>query len=240
MRLLLIAALLPLAACHVTSDRKDDQPSQPQGGGASRSFRVADFDSIDLRGPDDVDVKVGSAFSVTAEGDAAVLDKLEVQVVNGDLRIGRRKSSTWFGKDNGSARIHVVAPRISDATITGAGTLKIERAEGDVDATIAGAGDLVIGSMRADDVELSIAGTGDMKVSGTTSRLKASIAGAGDIDATGLAATSGKIAIAGAGSLRGQVKGDADIEILGVGDVELTGGARCKIRTSGPGEARCS
>lgn len=240
MRLLLIAAMLPLAACNANADRDERQAGAAQANGSSRTFTVSGFDSVDLRGPDNVDVKVGPNFAVTAEGDPAILAKLDIQVVNGDLRIGRQTGHNWFGKDKGTVRIHVIAPRISDATITGAGSLNVERVEGDVDATIAGAGDLVIGSVRADDAELSIAGSGDMKVSGTTRRLKASIAGAGDIDASELSATSGEISIAGAGSVRGQVRGDATIEILGTGDVELTGGARCKTRTLGPGEARCS
>lgn len=240
MRLLLIAAMLPLAACHANADRKEGHAAQPQGSGGSRSFTVASFDSIDLRGPDDVDVKVGPNFSVTAEGDKAVLDTLDIRVVNGDLRIGREKTGTWFGKDDGAVRIHVITPQISDTTIAGSGNLTVERVEGDVDVVIAGSGNLVIGAMHATDAELSIAGAGDMKVAGSTQRLKASIAGSGDIDATGLTATSGDISIAGAGSLRGKVKGDAEVKILGVGDVELTGGARCKTRAIGPGEVRCS
>lgn len=240
MRLLLIAAALPLMGCNATADRDDSPGGAAQAAASSRSFAVSSFDGVDVRGPDNVDVKVGPNFAVVAEGDPAILAKLDIRVVDGDLRIGREKSQTWFGKDKGSVRVHVTAPRISDATITGAGALNVERVEGAVEATIAGAGNLVIGSVQADDVELSIAGSGDMKVSGTTRSLKASIAGAGDIDASQLSATSGDISIAGAGNLRGQVKGDANVEILGVGDVELTGGARCKTRTLGPGKARCS
>ena len=240
MRSLLIAAMLPLAACHANADRDDGHAAPSQGSQGSRSFTVANFDSVDLRGPDDVDVKVGPAFSVTAEGDTATLDKLDIRVVNGGLRIGRQNSTSWLGKRDRGVRIHVVAPGLSGTTITGAGDLTVERLDGDVDVSITGAGTLVVGAMRATDAELSIAGAGDMKVAGSTQRLKASIAGSGDIDASGLTATSGEISIAGTGSLRGQVRGDASVEIIGAGDVELTGGARCKTHAVGPGEARCS
>ncbi|UYY57460.1 head GIN domain-containing protein [Sphingomonas sp. S2-65] len=240
MRLLLIAAMLPLAACHSNAERKEGHAAQPQGTGGTRSFSVANFDSIDLRGPDDVDVKVGPRFSVTAEGDTAVLDTLDIRVVNGDLRIGREKGSTWFGKDNGAVRIHVVAPRISDTTIAGSGNLSVDRVEGDVDASIAGSGNLVIGAMQATDAELSIAGSGNMKVAGGTQRLVVNIAGSGDVDSTGLTATSGDVSVAGSGSLRGRVKGDVSVSLIGSGDVELTGGARCKTSALGAGEARCS
>ncbi|MBB5711972.1 GIN domain-containing protein [Sphingomonas xinjiangensis] len=172
---------------------------------------------------------------MTAEGDPTALDKLDIRVVKGDLRIARQKSGS-----GGAARIHVVPPHISDATITGAGNLSVDRVDGDVDLSIVGAGNLILRSMKANDAELSIAGAGDMRVAGSAQRLKASIAGSDDIDASGLSATSGAISITGTGSLRGQARGDATVEILGPGDVELTGGARCKTRAIGPGEARCS
>jgi len=36
------------------------------------------------------------------------------------------------------------------------------------------------------------------------------------------------------------VTGGASISIAGPGDVDLTGGAKCSISATGPGEAHCS
>jgi len=88
MRMLLIVALLPLAACQ-SNWEKQGEAAQVSGGGATRSFAASDFTGVEVRGSDDVDVKTGQKFAVTAEGDAKVLDQLDIRVVNGTLRVGR-------------------------------------------------------------------------------------------------------------------------------------------------------
>ena len=92
MRILLItAALLPLAACHASWDRDGAKSHNSKAAGpmTTRTYDVAGFNGVDLRGSDDVDVKIGPAFSVKAEGGANVLEDLEISVVNNTLRISR-------------------------------------------------------------------------------------------------------------------------------------------------------
>ena len=62
----MLLALLPLAACSGTA-RSEGTP--PSGTGGNRTFAVNGFTGVDAAGPDDVDVRVGSGFSVRAEGD---------------------------------------------------------------------------------------------------------------------------------------------------------------------------
>ncbi|MDT8759300.1 DUF2807 domain-containing protein [Sphingomonas psychrotolerans] len=216
MRLLLIAALLPLGACQSNAER--GEAAQPSGTGTTRSFAATGFTGVELRGSDDVDVRTGP-FAVTAEGEAKVLDQLDIRVVDGTLRIGRKQSS-WGSNDRG-ARIHVVMPKLSAAALSGSG-------------------DLAIADLRADDAELSIAGSGDMTVAGSVSKLSASIAGSGDIKAKGLTATSADVSIAGSGNVVATVKGPASVSIIGSGDAELGGGAKCSVSAMGSGEAHCS
>lgn len=240
MRLLMIA-LLPLAAGACQSKWEKEGASIPASGpGATRTYAATGFTGIDLRGSDNVDVKIGTAFSVTAEGDTKTLDQLEIQVVDGVLRIGRKdRSGNWFSHDNG-ARIHVVMPALARARVSGSGDLTAERAEGDVEAAISGSGDLDIENLKGGTATLSIAGSGDLSVKGTADKLSASIAGSGDISAGNLTANSADISIAGSGSVRGTVKGPASVSIVGSGDVELVGGAKCSVSSVGSGEARCS
>jgi hypothetical protein len=237
MRMLLIVALLPLAACQ-SNWEKQGQAAQASGGGASRSFAASDFTGVDVRGSDDVDVKTGQKFAVTAEGDPKVLDKLDIRVVDGTLRVGR-KDDKWFGNDHG-ARVHVVMPKLTAAAVSGSGNLTADRAEGDFDGAISGSGNLSIADLRAGSADLSIAGSGDLTVAGSASKLSASIAGSGDIDAKRLPTSSADVSIAGSGNVLGTVKGPASVSIVGSGDAELGGGAKCSVSAIGSGEARCS
>jgi putative autotransporter adhesin-like protein len=240
MRLLMIALILPLTGACQSKWEKDGTSVASSGGGATRSFAAAGFSGVDLRGSDDVDVKTGANFAVSAEGDPKVLDQLRIEVVEGVLRVGRKDNDgKWFDNDKG-AKVHVVMPRLTTASVHGSGNLNVERAEGDVSAVVAGSGNLVIADLRGGAADLSVAGSGDLDVSGTATRLTASIAGSGDLDAQGLTASSAEVSIAGSGDITGVVKGAAAVSIVGSGNVELTGGAKCTVSAVGSGEAHCS
>ncbi|RYY26292.1 MAG: DUF2807 domain-containing protein [Sphingomonadales bacterium] len=242
MRLLMIA-MLPLlastAACQ-SKWEKEGESIPSSGPGATRTYAATGFTGVDLRGSDDVEVKMGATFSVTAEGDPKMLDQLEIQVVDGTLRVGRKDhSGKWFDNDH-DVKVRVVMPKLAKASVGGSGNLTIERAEGDVSASVSGSGNLDIADLRGGLSTLSVAGSGDLNAKGATEKLAASIAGSGDIDAGGLTANSAEVSIAGSGNMKGIVKGGAAVNIVGSGDVELTGGAKCAINTVGSGEVRCS
>jgi hypothetical protein len=242
---LALAPLLATGACHASweKDGKNGHDSvKPSGVVAKRTYDVKGFTKVDLRGPDDIDVKNGAQFAVVAEGDSAVLDDLEVQVVDGTLKVGRKNRSgfSFSSHDDGGVKVHVTLPTLNAASVSGSGNMTVDKAEGDFKGAIAGSGNLDIAALSATDADLSIAGSGDLSVGGNAARLNASIAGSGDIDAGKLTATGASISIVGSGSMRGVVKGGASVSIAGSGDVDLTGGAKCSVSAMGSGEAHCS
>ena len=237
--LAITAAVLPLTACNFANGMSGDVV-QPSGSGGTRSFQVADFTGVSLRGADDVEVRSGTTFAVTAEGDSALLDRLEIRKDGDTLQIGRKDGDWKWGGDKG-AKITVTLPRLLSASVAGSGDMTVERAQGDFDGSIAGSGNLSIAQLTGGKTGLSIAGSGDLHIAaGQASAISASIAGSGDIDAPALKATHGEMSIAGSGNIRAQVTGEADISIVGSGSVELTGGAKCSVNKMGSGDARCS
>lgn len=239
MRTLAILAALPLIACNMGSD--NDKPGiAASGSGSTRSYQVADFTGVSLRGSDDVDVRVGSAFSVRAEGDPEVLEYLKIEKDGSTLKIGRRNRS-GFNWGSRSAKIFVTMPRITEGSIAGSGDMAIDRAEGArFSANSAGSGSFAIAALAADDVELNIAGSGGIRASGgTVKSVKANIAGSGDIDAAQLKASSADISIAGSGSVKIDVNGNAKVSIVGSGDVDLGANAKCSVSKMGSGDVRC-
>ena len=87
--LFLTAALAMTAACNAGAQSGAPGSSESAGARSSRSFQVGGFDKIDLTGSPDVVVAVGGQPSVRAEGDAADLERLDITVVDGELRIGK-------------------------------------------------------------------------------------------------------------------------------------------------------
>lgn len=238
MRALVALLALPLIACSV--DMGDDKPGVAGSGtGNTRTYQVADFTKVALRGADDVDVRVGSAFSVRAEGDAEVLEYLKIEKDGDTLKIGRRNRSgfDWGGR---SAKIFVTMPRIVEGEIAGSGDMTIDRAEGTkFDGDSAGSGTIAIGTLAVDEAAFDVAGSGGVRAGGTAKSVKIGIAGSGDIDAAGLKAGAADISIAGSGSVKLDVVGNAKVSIMGSGDVDLGAKARCSVTKMGSGDVRC-
>lgn len=241
MRALTLALLVPLSACSISWSDDDGKAGVPgTGSGNTRTFAVADFITVDQRGPDDVDVRVGSAFSVRAEGDPETIEKVKIERVGDSLRIGRVNSIGLNWGSKAGAKVYVTMPRVAGASLAGSGDIAIDRVEGAAfTGSIAGAGTMALGTVAVQRLELSIAGAGDVTARGETGALKVSIAGAGDIDAEGLKATRADIEIAGSGSIKAAVDGTAKISILGSGDVDLGPKARCETSKMGSGEVKC-
>lgn len=240
MNVFALGMILPLAACSFGGDDGDRGGGAPaQGSGSARTFQVADFTEIDLRGSDDVDVRVGGGFSVRAEGPSDQLDTLKIERDGDALKIGR-KSGNWGWSKSGKVRIHVTLPRLTEADVAGSGNMTIDRVEGGkFEGGIAGSGDLSIGALRVDEARFSIAGSGNAHAAGSAKSLRVEIAGSGDVDASGLQAQGAKVEIAGSGNAHAAVDGPATIDLMGSGDVDLGPKARCTTSKMGSGSVRC-
>lgn len=240
MRSLMLLAAIPLVACSFHSGDNDSQPGVPASGqGTSRTYQVAGFTGVALKGSDDADVRVGQAFSVRAEGPSDRLDDLKI-VKDGDtLKISRKSNHMSWGGGR-DVKVFVTMPAIRSASIAGSGNMTVDRVEGGgFDGSTAGSGDLSIGQMQVDQVKLSIAGSGNIAASGAAKQASLSIAGSGGIDAGGLTASQADVSVAGSGDVKATVNGHAKVSMMGSGDVDLGGGATCDVSKMGSGTVTC-
>ena len=68
-----------------------------------------------------------------------------------------------------------------DASLSGAGNLKIERADGTIEADVSGVGKVNVEDGRATSVEARVSGVGGVEYGGTAENLEASVSGIGGI-----------------------------------------------------------
>lgn len=239
MRHLFLLSLLPLAACSGAGAAN----TSASGVTGNKTFVIDGFNAVKATGPDDVDVRVGSGFSIRAEGDTGIMADLEV-VRNGDTLEVRRKSNSrfsWGNRDRDHIKIYITMPRITAASTTGSGDMAIDHVEGDAfKVSAAGSGDLTIASMAVQKADFALAGSGSIRTSGTAKTGIFSIAGSGDIDAAKLSLSQADISVAGSGGVTAMVAGPAKVDVVGSGDVTLTGGAKCTTSKLGSGDVTCS
>jgi hypothetical protein len=237
MRSILMAALLPLAACGNVGGDDDGGGIPGTGTGDARSYAASGFTQVALAGSDDVDVRVGPAFSVRAEGSSDVLDRLKIDVKGDTLTIGRRGGGLF---QSGSAKVFITMPAIAGAKLAGSGDLTVDRAQGAaLDAKIAGSGTMTFAQIAVDRADFAIAGSGDIDVAGEARRLGVSIAGSGSVEGKDLIAAEADVKVMGSGSVTARVKGPAKVRAMGSGDVDLGPDARCDSKDAGSGDVRC-
>lgn len=233
---MLALAAAGLAACSVDAQSERSQASGQQG---QRNFEVGEFRSVTLFGPHDVNVTVGGAPSVRAEGDSAALDGLDIRVEDGILRIGTQRNWSWRGP-GGRVTIHVTVPALEGASVTGSGDLNIDRAEGErFSASVTGSGDLEIGALRVRQADFSIAGSGGIDVDGSAEETEISIAGSGDADLAGFETRRARVRIMGSGDISLRATESVSGSVMGSGDVTVRGGASCSVSRMGSGSVNC-
>ena len=237
MRSAIIGAALLLGAC--TSGATESSETYATG---ERSFEVGGFDRVLLAGSQNVIVRVGAAPSVRAEGDAEALERLEIAVQEGQLRIGSRRGDSvgWAGGRGSGVTIHVTVPSLAAAAAEGSGDMRIDRVQGQrFDASIAGSGDMEIGELRVQHGDFSVAGSGTMRAAGSAERAEVSIAGSGDLDLGALESRTAEVRVMGSGDASLRATERANVTVMGSGDVNLTGGARCTVEEGGSGTVNC-
>lgn len=238
MRDVLLAGLAVLAAgCSFGGENAQAQPSGTAGG--ERSYQVAAFQTLQVKGPYDVQVRQGSQTSVRAAGAEALLDNLVVRVEGNALVIESREGFSWSGRDRG-ATVYVTTPNLTAAALAGSGDVSVDRIAGArFEAALAGSGNLRIDQVDVRALEASIAGSGDIRLAGRAETADINIVGSGDVDAGGVASRTASISIAGSGSAVIEARETADVAVRGSGDVTVTGGARCSVSKAGSGSVRC-
>lgn len=205
---------------------------------ADRNFPVSDFSRITLAGFPDVHVVTGKAASVRATGDARDLDRLEIVVKNGELRIGT-KNGKWEWKPS-KIELQVTVPTLSAASITGSGDMDIDRVKAaNFDVAITGSGDLSIGRIESGPVNVSITGSGDLSAGGQCTALRVSVTGSGDADIGGLRCQTANVRVMGSGDVSAYATGDVTASTMGSGDISIKGAQRCTKRTTGSGTITC-
>lgn len=87
--------------------------------------------------------------------------------------------------------------------------------------TVAGSGHVSMEKMAQSDINLTIAGSGTISAKGSVDRVSITIAGSGDALLGDLAMKRLDVKIAGSGNTEASPQEDADVTIMGSGDVKL-------------------
>ena len=191
-----------------------------------QTVEVSDFDEISNRIGGTVYITQGSKTEVILEGREEDLEKVNVEVRGGELRIESKRRSSWRFWDSGNVRVdvYVTVKELNAVTVSGSGdiigrnTIKTDNFK----ARVSGSGDIEM-DLDAKDIASSISGSGNIELSGSASSGSLSISGSGKLLAEELKVDDFEVRISGSGRGSITVYGELDVRISGSGSVYYGG-----------------
>jgi hypothetical protein len=219
---------------------------------------VDSFNKISFAVPGNAYVKQGATQKVELEGRKEVLDRVEVIVDGGQLKIrSRERWGNWNWSREDRITVYITAKEIRGLSVAGSGDMEAQTkiVTGDLDLKVSGSGTLKA-EVEANNVEAGVSGSGAIRMRGKCNNLYSNISGSGDVQADVNIANKLDVSIAGSGKLvasgkantvkttisgSGRVRAadlEADIcevKIAGSGDVEINVKSELNANISGSG-----
>lgn len=195
---------------------------------------VLKFTKIGLAVSADLYLVQGGPQKVVLEGDKDDLAKIKTKVSGNTLEIEKKKGTGRIDK----VKIYVTVPKIEAVAVAGSGdvyakgTIKNDNLE----LSVAGSGDMFFAKLDVSDIKLNIAGSGNMKIAGKPAEnTQISIAGSGDVDTKQLQVDKISISIAGSGNVKCYATKKIKASLTGSGDVAYKGNPIINVESVGSG-----
>ncbi|HEX7644010.1 MAG TPA: head GIN domain-containing protein [Burkholderiaceae bacterium] len=170
------------------------------------------YDSINVRGPFDLEIVAGKDHSLKLSGDPRLFDRIKTDVVDGRLNITFKTENKNVGiKD--LPHIRLTLPTLRNLTEEGAGQTVLT----DID------------SKRLD---INYKGAGRLAASGRVQDLRLEARGVGEVDAKGLIAQDANVDFEGVGDVKIYASHRLDLLVNGMGDLTYYGKPRVVNKTA--------
>lgn len=210
--------------------------------GAEKRFGLTSFETIDVSADVTVEVVTRAPVSAVATGPQDALDRLSVEARDGKLVISERQ----FAGDEkrrgprGPVTVRINAANLRAATLSGAGSLQIDRLKGQrAMVGLRGPGRLVVGQISTDRLQVAMIGNGTMTLGGAAKNAQMTLSGAGAVDAGALSVDELISDSEGAGDHILRAAKSAAITSRGIGKTVVLGRPVCTVRNIGSGSVMC-
>ena len=202
----------------------------------TRNFGVESYTRIRVDGPFKVTLTTGVAPFARASGSVTALDRIVIEV-RGDTLVIQNNPSAWGGYpgDNpGSVEITVGTHDLTNAALTGSGSLAISHVQGlSFALSVQGSGAAEIGDVGSDEMQVNLAGTANAKLKGRSLKLTALVRGLSSLEAGNLVVPEAHITADGSATIDALVTKAARIDARRPATIRLSGNPSCTLEVSG-------
>lgn len=219
--------LLPLAALGLLA--------VTPAAAATRNYSVTSFDRVRVEGPFAVSLTTNVAPFARATGSNQAIDAISLRVEGTTLIVQANRSAwTGFAAPAGPATIAVGTHDLNSASVSGAGSIAIDKVRGlTFTLILSGTAQGSIAQADVDQFKLTLAGTGNAKLAGKAAMMTVIIRGAGAIDASALKVKDLTLAAFGPASVQVMATNSAKITAEGTATVTVAGHPACTVNALG-------
>jgi hypothetical protein len=195
----------------------------------SEKRQTESYDQIHLYGSFEIEIIDGAEGNLTITGDSNLLPYVETKVVNEILTVRLKNNHNYNIKK--TIRVYVPVEDISKIILTGSGeiTSKNKFTDSDIHLILKGSGEISL-NVDCDDITAEVNGSGKIKLKGAATLLNATVKGSGNIIANNLKVETGILQVTGSGDIEAQISKDARANIIGSGDILVTGSPNKIVR----------
>ncbi|MCO4291795.1 DUF2807 domain-containing protein [Solitalea sp. MAHUQ-68] len=230
----LLASVIALGICNISYS----QTTSNKAPGISPS--VHDFNAISVGGPINVFVTMGNEESLRIEASEENVKNMIVEVKNNTLVLKLKNSSYMWKHSEGKINAYVTAKQLRGLTVGGSGSLKVEgtvKAD-NVDLTVSGSGNMNL-TAEASSLESTVSGSGSIRISGTADKSDITVSGSGSFNGNDLKSNKTSVVVSGSGEARIHTEQALEAVISGSGSVNYSGSpTNIDTKTSGSGRVK--
>lgn len=181
------------------------------GNVITKSYEVHNFTGVELLGSMSAKIVQGDAFKVEVTIDDNLIDMVDVDVWDNQLKIGMKRHSSWGLRGRYTAyRVLITMPTIKKLQVSGSAAVVLEGFKDSspyYDITMSGSGNVKAETLVAEKIVASVKGSGSITLNGRAKELKLTGSGSGDVQAD-VAAEKITASVKGSGSitLKGHTK----------------------------------
>lgn len=200
------------------------------------SREVKNFHAIASAGSFKVNVQMGDQESLTIDGEAEDVSRIETVVENGILKIRTKRNFKSWNSVGHEVTINITAKRLDGLSLSGSGSIHLDGTLNapSADIQLSGSGEITA-SVDNQNTSLAVSGSGNLNVSGKSGSVNIAVSGSGDVKARDLTAESSNIKIAGSGNVYIKAEKDLTAAIFGSGSVKYAGNPNVSVNKVGSG-----
>lgn len=199
---------------------------------------VGSFNQISVSGSFDVELIKGNEGAITLNGEKNILDELETEVIDGELKVKFKKGLNF--RSYKKITLKIGFKNVNTLSLSGSGEIVSNAIikGNQLNVNLSGSGEIKL-KVDVSTLTSKISGSGNINLKGSSDNFNGAISGSGNINASELNSLIANAKISGSGNIKIHSEKEIHAKSSGSGNVIYSGNpAIVKAKSTGSGSIK--